>query len=108
MYLVIITWLYVTLMMAVAEASNSNGSLLGAIITFVLYGLLPVSLVVYLMATPLRRKALKKARDAASVQQDAQANLHQLVSQPLLDPDTGGEPPAAPTGSGVAPMRKEP
>jgi hypothetical protein len=107
MYLVVIAWLYVTLMMAVAEANSANGSLLGAIITFVLYGLLPVSLVVYLLATPLRRKALQKARDAASAPQDAQETLHELVSPLPLDPDAGGEPPAAPTGSGVAPMRKE-
>ena len=58
MYLVVIAWLYVTLMMAVAEATNTTGSILGAIITFVLYGLLPMALVVYLMSTPARRKAL--------------------------------------------------
>ena len=108
MYLVIIAWLYVTLMMAVAEATNSNGSVLGAIITFVLYGLLPVSLVVYLMAAPLRRKALKKAQDAETAQYLARANLQQLVTPPIVDPDTGSETPAAPTDGGVAPVRKEP
>ena len=36
MYLVLIAWLYVTLMMAVAEASSPTGNLLGAIMTFVL------------------------------------------------------------------------
>ena len=96
MYLVVIAWLYVTLMMAVAEATNSNGSVLGAIITFVLYGLLPVSLVVYLMAAPLRRKALKKAQDAETAQYLARANLQQLVTPPIVDPDTGSETPAAP------------
>src|SRR5438309_1237095 len=55
MHLVVIAWLYVALMMAVAEATNSTGTVLGAIVTFVLYGLLPVALVVYLMATPARR-----------------------------------------------------
>ena len=63
MYLVVIAWLYVVLMMAVAEATNSNGTVLGAIVTFVLYGLLPIALVVYLMCTPMRRKAIK-AREA--------------------------------------------
>lgn len=78
MYLVIIAWLYVTVMMALAEALSSQGSLLGAIVTFFLYGLLPISLVVYLMGTPLRRKARAKqkvleaqAREAASVEPDA-------------------------------------
>lgn len=70
MYLVPIGWLYVALMMAVAEASSSIGSLLGGIITFVLYGLLPVSLVLYLMLTPARRKA-RRAREAASIRPDA-------------------------------------
>ncbi len=64
MYLVVIGWIYVVLMMAVAEASNTTGTVLGAIVTFFLYGLLPVALVVYLMRTPQRRKELK-ARDAA-------------------------------------------
>ena len=42
MYLVLIAWLYVTLLMAVAEATSPTGSLLGAIVTFTLYGLLPM------------------------------------------------------------------
>ena len=44
MYLVIIAWLYVVLMMALAEALSSQGSVLGAVFTFVLYGLLPLSI----------------------------------------------------------------
>ena len=34
MYLVVIAWLYVALMMAVAEATNTTGTVLGAIVTF--------------------------------------------------------------------------
>ena len=64
MYLVVIGWLYVVLMMAVAEASNTTGTVLGAIVTFFLYGLIPIALVVYLMRTPQRRKEIK-AREAA-------------------------------------------
>lgn len=107
MYLVVIAWLYVTLMMAVAEASNSTGSVLGAIITFVLYGLLPVCLVVYLMSTPARRKALK----ARQVKEDAEHSLRQVVipsTLPPVDPDTGGETPTAAEGDTVPPVRKEP
>ena len=63
MYLVVIAWIYVVLMMSVAEATNSNGTLLGAIITFFLYGVAPVALVIYLMRTPARRQAIK-AREA--------------------------------------------
>ena len=36
MYLVPIAWLYVTVMMAVVEANSPNGTLLGALITFLL------------------------------------------------------------------------
>ena len=52
MYLIVIAWLYVTLLMALAEAFSSQGSVLGAIITFLLYGALPMSLVVYLWGAP--------------------------------------------------------
>jgi predicted membrane channel-forming protein YqfA (hemolysin III family) len=98
-YLVVIGWMYVVLMMSVAEATNSTGSVLGAIVTFFLYGLLPVALVVYLMRTPQRRKALK-AREAAesSATQEAASS----------DPDAGGHAPGAAETSGVAPVRKEP
>ena len=76
MYIVPIAWLYVALMMAVAEATNSNGTVLGAIVTFLLYGAGPVALVIYLMGAPARSRAIK-AKEAAemaaihSVQPDA-------------------------------------
>jgi hypothetical protein len=66
MYIVPIAWIYVVLMMAVAEASNTNGTVLGAIVTFILYGVIPVSLVVYLMGAPARRRAIK-AQEAAEL-----------------------------------------
>ena len=66
MYLVVIAWLYVTLMMAFAEATNPEGSVLGAIVTFLLYGLGPMALVVYLMSTPARKRKIK-AREAAEL-----------------------------------------
>ncbi len=67
MYLVPIAWLYVALMMAVAEATNTTGTVLGGIITFVLYGLAPVALVLYLMGSPARRRAIK-AREKAELE----------------------------------------
>lgn len=89
MYLIPIAWLYVTLMMAVAEASNTTGTVLGGIITFVLYGLGPVALLMYLMGAPARRRAIK-AREAAE--------------RASLQPDAGGHAAADAT---VAPVRKE-
>ena len=64
MYLIVIAWTYVTLMMAVAEATSPTGTLLGAIITFVLYGALPMGILVYILGTPSRKRAIK-AREAA-------------------------------------------
>ena len=63
MYLVAIGWLYVVLMMAVAEATHSQGSVLGAVITFVLYGVLPLSVVLYIMGTPMRRRARQRQEE---------------------------------------------
>lgn len=77
MYLVIIGWIYVVLMMAVAEATSTTGTVLGAAFTFVLYGAAPVSLVVYLMSR-------RKPRDSG-------------------EPDSGGKASA----DTVAPVREE-
>ena len=91
MYLVAIAWVYVVLMMAVAEAMHPNGSVLGAIFTFLLYGVLPLSIVIYLMRTPLRRRKRRAAEAAAAIASSAQ-------------PDGGDHAP----GDAVAPERKEP
>ena len=63
MYVVVIAWLYVVVMMAVAEALSSQGTVLGAVFTFLLYGLLPITLVVYILGTPARKRA-RRAREA--------------------------------------------
>jgi hypothetical protein len=70
MYLVLIAWIYVALMMAIAEATSPVGTLLGAVFTFLLYGVLPMSVVGYIMGSPARRSA-NKAKEAA---ERAQAN----------------------------------
>jgi len=104
MYIVVIGWLYVSMMMAVAEATNTTGTVLGAIVTFVLYGVLPVSLVVYLMATPARKKAIR-AREAAEWEaQKAAAAAAGTTPATSEAPDAGSQPPA----DAVAPVRKEP
>ena len=59
MYIVPIAWLYVTMMMAVAEATSPVGSVLGAVVTFLLYGLGPAALVGYILGTPARRRAAR-------------------------------------------------
>lgn len=89
MYLVAIAWIYVVLMMALAEATSSNGTVLGALLTFVLYGVLPLGIVMYLMGTPMRRRA-RLAAEAAQASPG--------------EPD--GSPHAA--GDAITPERKEP
>jgi Na+-transporting methylmalonyl-CoA/oxaloacetate decarboxylase gamma subunit len=64
MYIVPFVWLYIAFMMAVAEATSPIGTLLGAGVTFVLYGLLPVGLMLYFMGSPARRRANREAEQA--------------------------------------------
>jgi hypothetical protein len=89
MYIMAIGWGYVALMMALAEATNANGSILGAMLTFVCYGLMPVGLLLYVLGRPARRR--RREQQAASVQ-----------------PDAGGHAPGAAEPGSVAPVRKEP
>lgn len=114
MYLIPIAWLYVALMMGIAEATNTTGTVLGGLITFVLYGLGPVTLVLYLMGSPARRRAIK-AREAAelAVLQTAQVQHQATADAPRLpgsdehessQPDAGGHAATDP----VAPMREKP
>lgn len=112
MYIIPMAWLYVALMMAVAEATNDNGTVLGGVITFVLYGLGPVLLVLYLMGSPARRRAIK-ANEAALAARPVAESVPDAVGsesdQPLSSqPDAGSHAPAAAQGNSVAPVRKEP
>jgi hypothetical protein len=94
MYLIVVAWVYVALMMGVAEANHPNGTVLGAVVTFLLYGVGPVALLIYLMGHPARRAA-RRQREAAAAAAAARASDA---------PDRSGEAPADP----VAPVRKEP
>ena len=101
MYLIVIAWLYVTLLMALAEAFSTQGSVLGAIITFVFYGLLPMALVVYLMGTPLRRKAIRRQEE--QVRQEAVTSQSDSTRQP----DAGGHAAALPEAAAVPAVGEE-
>jgi hypothetical protein len=90
MYLIPIGWLYVALMMSVAEATNSNGTVLGAVFTFLLYGLLPVGLLLYFMGTPARKRAIR-AREAAERQASLQPDAGSLTAADTVPP-VGKEP----------------
>ncbi|MBT9488773.1 MAG: hypothetical protein IV093_14795 [Rubrivivax sp.] len=94
MYLIAIAWIYVVLMMAVAEAMSPQGTVLGAFFTLLLYGALPLGLLMYILATPHRRRARKaqEAAEEAAARASAQA------------PDGGGET----AGAAVAPVGEKP
>lgn len=110
MYLIVIAWTYVTLMMAVAEATSPQGTVLGALITFGLYGMLPMSILVYILGTPSRKRKIKAREAAEQAAYDAeQATLQQQASgMASAEPDAGSEAPTAAEGSAVTPVRKEP
>jgi hypothetical protein len=84
MYLVVIAWIYVVLMMSIAEATNSTGSLLGATVTFLLYGVGPAALVVYLMGAPARSKAIKK-RNAEALARERTGEPVPGIAEPLAE-----------------------
>ena len=92
--------MYVVLMMAVAEAFSTQGSLLGAVITFLLYGVLPLGLVIYIMNTP-QRKARLKAKEAL------QRQSSEAPTVSAVQPDAGGHAPGGAQDTAVAPVRKE-
>jgi hypothetical protein len=88
LYLVAIAWIYVVGMVAVAEALAPQGSLLGAGLTFIGWGVLPLGLVLYILGTPARRRARRAGQSAVAGTQ----------------PDGSGHP----SGDAVAPKREEP
>jgi hypothetical protein len=74
MYLVAIAWMYVVVMMTVVEATSANGTVLGAIFTFVLYGALPLSVVLYILRSPGRKRARLAAEKSAENVPTAEAS----------------------------------
>lgn len=105
MHLVLIAWIYVALMMAIAEATHSQGSLLGAIVTFLLYGVGPAVLVMYLLGAPGRRRAIK-AREAA--QTPAPSLPHPPESAvPSIQPDGSDHAAGTAEAGMITPVRKE-
>jgi len=68
MYIVAIGWIYVVLMMSITETSVTAG-----VMTFLLYGILPLVVILYLMNTPgrrRRRKEIEKEQSPESGSQD--------------------------------------
>ncbi len=94
MYLVPIAWMYVVVMVALAEGASPNGTWLGALFTLLLWGVLPLVVVMYILGTPARRRA-REAAEAAQVAAAAAASA--------VPPDDG----RVAAGDAVAPEREE-
>lgn len=77
MYIVAIAWIYVVLMMSVTEHTVVAG-----IMTFLLYGVVPVTIILYLMGASGRKRKRILAENAERAAREAQ-------SQPAPPPDSG-------------------
>lgn len=98
MHIVALGWMFVVVLMAAAEATSSQGTVLGAIVTLLLYGVLPLSIVLYLMGTPMRRRARRRA----------EAGLHG-ENEPAAAPSSPqGDGSGHPAGAPLAPEREKP
>ncbi len=104
MYIVAIAWIFVVLLMSLAEGLSSQGSVLGAILTFVLYGVLPLSIVLYLMGTPMRRNARRRRESAADGVGNAVA---ETLPKSSADSLADGDGRSHSTAAAVAPVREE-
>ena len=99
MYIVAVAWIFVVLLMAVAEATSTQGTVLGAFFTLVLYGALPLSVVLYLMGTPARKRARRAAEQAAELAAE--------LATSATDGNRSGHAPGGP-GAAVTPEREKP
>ena len=70
MYIVALAWIYVVFMMSITEQSVVAG-----IMTFLLYGILPVAIILYVMGTPQRRRNRKNAERLQAAETSNEANM---------------------------------
>ena len=68
MYIVAIAWIYVVLMMSITEHSVIAG-----IMTFLLYCVFPLTIVLYLMRTPQRKREQREKQAALQKQSETSA-----------------------------------
>jgi len=95
MYIVAIAWAFVVVLMTLVEATSPQGSVLGALFTLLLYGVIPLSVVLYILGTPARRRArLRMTEQAQAV----------AASGPISDDPDGSSVSA---GVPVASVREE-
>ena len=108
MHIVAIAWMFVVLLMTVAEATSTQGTVLGAFFTLLLYGVLPLSIVLYVLGTPGRKRARRLAEAAELQATELQAAELQAAGQPGASTPGDGDSGGQAAGAGRAPERKEP
>ena len=79
MYIVVIGWIYVVLMMSITEDSVVAG-----LMTFLMYGVLPLAIILYLTGGRQRRRnraLVKKQAEDSKANVMAQAEAHDNINQ---------------------------
>ena len=84
MHIVALAWIFVVVLMAAAEAGSTQGTPLGALFTLLLYGALPLTVVLYVMGAPARR------RNRRAAEQAEQTGLAEPESSGAADPPLPG------------------
>jgi hypothetical protein len=84
MYIVAIAWIYVTLLMAVTETNIT-----AAILTFCLYGLAPLALILWLFGTPHRRRLARRRAANTALPNSMTGAVAPVPDRHIGEPDRG-------------------
>ena len=77
MHIAAVGWIYVVLMMAITEES-----VIAAIMTFFFYGVLPVSIIVYLAGTGTRKR--RRQQEQLQAMQETTSRAERYAPSPLI------------------------
>lgn len=80
LYLIAIAWIYVVLLMSLAESS-----LIAGIMTFIFYCIIPLGLVLYILSAPARKRQIRAREDARREQRKQQDQTIQTKSNSPSD-----------------------
>lgn len=98
MYIVAIGWIYVVLMMAITE-----NSVIAGIMTFLMYGVVPLAIILYLSGAQQRRRNRASAKKSSM---DTAAQPEDLVER-HADSDHGQTPQTGKIPSGAPDVGKD-
>ena len=104
MHIVAVGWIFVVVLMTLAEATSTQGTLLGAFFTLLLYGVLPLGIVLYVMGAPGRAKARRAAAAQPTAAAPASTPSASATPGSAAQGDAGGHA----AGAGVTPEREKP